>query len=63
MEKVYPGYRQQTRSELRRFNSSIRHIAPTAKHDGLPNWFSFSFSKFWFWFWFLFCFLLFFNEN
>ena len=46
------------------------HIAPTAKHDGLPNWFSFSFSKFWFWFWFLFlflfCFLLFcfsFNEN
>ena len=40
------------------------HIAPTAKHDGLSNWFSFSFSKFWFWFWFwfwflfLFCFLL-----
>ena len=38
------------RSELRRFNSSIRHIAPTAKHDGLTNWFPVSFSKFWFWF-------------
>ena len=49
--EVYPGlHRQQTCSELRRFNSSIRHIAPTAKHDGLPNWFPVSFSKFWFWF-------------